>query len=127
MVLRNPAKFFKCFSNSEKSHDQLLDCSVQITCHVMSRRKKLPRILDDRLHFIIKLSCLLHKTGVFKDSSRLHFSVSLTAVDIATTLTHPVRFKTSAINFKLGEFKSLWNIVKQTDRSDPLRFLKHMF
>lgn len=78
-----------------------------------------------QIAFYDQVKYLLLKTGYFKDDPRLHFSASLAAGAIATTLTQPLDvLKTRAMNAKPGEFKSTWDIVKHTAKLGPLGFFK---
>ncbi|KAK9711938.1 Mitochondrial carrier protein [Popillia japonica] len=68
---------------------------------------------------------MLLQTPYFQDNLQTHFTASLTAGAIATTLTQPMDvLKTRAMNAKPGEFKSLWHIVSYTAKLGPLGFFK---
>lgn len=78
-----------------------------------------------QIAFYDQVKFLLLNTGFFKDDPRLHFTASLAAGAIATTLTQPLDvLKTRAMNAKPGEFKNLWAIVKHTAKLGPLGFFK---
>lgn len=68
---------------------------------------------------------MLLKTDYFEDDIFTHFTASLAAGAIATTLTQPLDvLKTRSMNAKPGEFEGLWHIVKYTARLGPLGFFK---
>lgn len=68
---------------------------------------------------------MLLTTPYFRDDLRTHFTASLIAGAIATTLTQPLDvLKTRSMNAKPGEFNGLWDIIKFTARLGPLGFFK---
>lgn len=68
---------------------------------------------------------MLLQTPHFKDDLITHFTASLAAGAIATTLTQPLDvLKTRSMNAKPGEFNGLWDIVKFTAKLGPLGFFK---
>lgn len=78
-----------------------------------------------QIAFYDQVKTLLLTTGYFKDDPITHFSASLTAGAIATTLTQPLDvLKTRAMNAKPGEFANLWAIVTHTAKLGPLGFFK---
>lgn len=78
-----------------------------------------------QIAFYDQIKHTLLSTPYFKDDSTLHFTASLAAGAIATTLTQPLDvLKTRSMNAKPGEFKGLWDIVKFTARLGPLGFFK---
>jgi len=59
------------------------------------------------------------------DNLLTHFTASLIAGTIATTLTQPLDvIKTRTMNAKPGEFNSLWHVITYTARLGPLGFFK---
>ncbi|KAH8273163.1 hypothetical protein KR018_007221 [Drosophila ironensis] len=61
----------------------------------------------------------------FEDNLVTHFTASLVAGTIATTLTQPLDvLKTRSMNAKPGEYNGLWDIVKHTAKLGPLGFFK---
>lgn len=71
----------------------------------------------------IKLSLL--ETPYFEDNIILHFTSSLSAGAIATTMTQPVDvIKTRAMNAAPGEFRNLWHIITYTASGGPQAFFK---
>ena len=67
----------------------------------------------------------LLNTGYFKDNLTTHFSASLGAGAVATTLTQPFDvLKTRAMNAKQGDFKSPFHLILATAREGPLAFYK---
>ncbi|XP_030369587.1 mitochondrial dicarboxylate carrier [Scaptodrosophila lebanonensis] len=67
----------------------------------------------------------LLSTPYFKDNLITHFTASLVAGTIATTLTQPLDvLKTRSMNAKPGEFNGLWDIVRHTAKLGPLGFFK---
>ncbi|KAI4456344.1 mitochondrial dicarboxylate carrier-related [Holotrichia oblita] len=78
-----------------------------------------------QLSFYDQVKIMLLQTPYFQDNLQTHFTASLTAGAIATTLTQPMDvLKTRAMNAKPGEFKSLWHIVSYTAKLGPLGFFK---
>lgn len=68
---------------------------------------------------------MLLDTPHFEDNLVTHFTASLAAGAIATTLTQPLDvLKTRSMNAKPGEFNGLWDIIKFTARLGPLGFFK---
>ncbi|KAK9723308.1 Mitochondrial carrier protein [Popillia japonica] len=61
----------------------------------------------------------------FEDSPSTHFTASILAAGVATTLTQPLDvMKTRAMNAKPGEYKSLFHIFAHTAQAGPLAFFK---
>lgn len=78
-----------------------------------------------QIAFYNQIKVLLLGTPYFKDDLRTHFSASLIAGGIATTLTQPLDvLKTRSMNAAPGQFKGLWDIVLYTARLGPLGFFK---
>ncbi|CAD6993553.1 mitochondrial dicarboxylate carrier [Ceratitis capitata] len=78
-----------------------------------------------QIAFYDQIKTMLISTPYFGDDLATHFSASLAAGAIATTLTQPLDvLKTRSMNAKPGEFKGLWDIVKYTARLGPLGFFK---
>lgn len=78
-----------------------------------------------QIAFYDQVKSLLLTTSYFKDDPFTHFTASLAAGAIATTLTQPLDvLKTRAMNSKPGEFANLWAIVKHTAKLGPLGFFK---
>lgn len=68
---------------------------------------------------------LIHYTSHFQDNLVTHFTASLIAGAIATTLTQPLDvLKTRAMNAKPGEYRNLWHIITYTGRMGPQGFFK---
>lgn len=64
-------------------------------------------------------------TAYFQDNLVTHFTASLVAGAIATTLTQPLDvLKTRSMNAKPGEYRGLWDIVKHVNQLGPLGFFK---
>ncbi|XP_075149788.1 dicarboxylate carrier 1 [Haematobia irritans] len=78
-----------------------------------------------QIAFYDQIKSMLLETPHFQDNLITHFTASLAAGAIATTLTQPLDvLKTRSMNAKPGEFKGLWDIVKFTARLGPLGFFK---
>ncbi|KAH8335362.1 hypothetical protein KR074_000284 [Drosophila pseudoananassae] len=78
-----------------------------------------------QIAFYDQTKVALLKTPYFEDNLVTHFTASLVAGAIATTLTQPLDvLKTRSMNAKPGEFKGLWDIVKHTSKLGPLGFFK---
>uniref|UniRef100_D3TMG5 Mitochondrial oxoglutarate/malate carrier protein n=1 Tax=Glossina morsitans morsitans TaxID=37546 RepID=D3TMG5_GLOMM len=78
-----------------------------------------------QIAFYDQIKSMLLKTDYFEDDTFTHFTASLAAGAIATTLTQPLDvLKTRSMNAKPGEFEGLWHIVKYTARLGPLGFFK---
>ncbi|KAH8335368.1 hypothetical protein KR074_000294 [Drosophila pseudoananassae] len=78
-----------------------------------------------QIAFYDQTKVALLKTPYFEDNLVTHFTASLLAGAIATTLTQPLDvLKTRSMNAKPGEFKGLWDIVKHTSKLGPLGFFK---
>merc|ERR1719312_2258032 len=68
---------------------------------------------------------MLLATPYFSDGIVTHFSASLAAGAIATTMTQPLDvLKTRSMNAKPGEFKSSLDLVKYTAKNGPMSFYK---
>ncbi|XP_067128100.1 mitochondrial dicarboxylate carrier [Centruroides vittatus] len=68
---------------------------------------------------------LLMQSGYFADNLLTHFTASLSAASIATTMTQPLDvLKTRMMNAKPGEYKSLLHCIAVTARLGPLGFFK---
>ncbi|XP_063916495.1 mitochondrial dicarboxylate carrier-like [Zophobas morio] len=71
----------------------------------------------------LKKMCL--GTGFFHDDLFTHFTCSMGAAVIATTITQPLDvLKTRIMNAKPGEFKNVGEIVLYTAKEGPLGFFK---
>ncbi|XP_068221231.1 mitochondrial dicarboxylate carrier [Palaemon carinicauda] len=78
-----------------------------------------------QLSFYDQIKSLLISTPYFNDNLTCHFTSSLAAGAIATTMTQPVDvIKTRAMNASPGEFRNLWHIITYTARLGPLGFFK---
>ncbi|EDW97228.1 mitochondrial dicarboxylate carrier [Drosophila yakuba] len=78
-----------------------------------------------QIAFYDQTKIYLLATPYFQDNLVTHFTASLVAGTIATTLTQPLDvLKTRSMNAKPGEFKGLWDIVKHTAKLGPLGFFK---
>eukprot|EP00096_Caligus_rogercresseyi_P013024 TRINITY_DN5686_c0_g2_i1.p1 TRINITY_DN5686_c0_g2~~TRINITY_DN5686_c0_g2_i1.p1 ORF type:complete len:291 (-),score=66.35 TRINITY_DN5686_c0_g2_i1:916-1788(-) len=67
----------------------------------------------------------LLSTGYFEDNLTTHFSSSLAAGAIATTLTQPLDvLKTRAMNAKPGDFKGPLDLFTFTAKQGPMAFFK---
>ena len=67
----------------------------------------------------------LLQTDYFKDGLATHFTASLGAGAVATTLTQPFDvLKTRAMNAKPGEFKSPLHLIMFTAKQGPMAFYK---
>lgn len=61
----------------------------------------------------------------FSDNLVTHFTSSLIASAIATTMSQPVDvIKTRAMNARPGQFKSIWEVCKHTAAMGPRGFYK---
>ncbi|XP_046453563.1 mitochondrial dicarboxylate carrier-like [Daphnia pulex] len=78
-----------------------------------------------QLSFYDQIKIMLLKSGHFDDNLITHFSASLAAGAIATTMTQPLDvLKTRAMNAKPGEFKNMMHLVTYTAKLGPLGFYK---
>ncbi|ALC46228.1 Dic1 [Drosophila busckii] len=78
-----------------------------------------------QIAFYDQIKLYLLKTDYFKDDLVTHFTASLAAGAIATTLTQPLDvLKTRSMNAAPGEYNGLWDIVKHTAKLGPLGFFK---
>ncbi|EDV92946.1 mitochondrial dicarboxylate carrier [Drosophila grimshawi] len=78
-----------------------------------------------QIAFYDQIKSMLLSTPYFKDNLVTHFSASLMAGAIATTLTQPMDvLKTRTMNAKPGEYKNLWDVVRHTAKLGPLGFFK---
>ncbi|EDV49243.1 mitochondrial dicarboxylate carrier [Drosophila erecta] len=78
-----------------------------------------------QIAFYDQTKVYLLATPYFHDNLVTHFTASLVAGTIATTLTQPLDvLKTRSMNAKPGEFNGLWDIVKHTAKLGPLGFFK---
>jgi len=79
-----------------------------------------------QLCFYDQVKMLLLTTPYFTDGISTHFTASLAAGAIATTMTQPLDvLKTRSMNAKPGEFKSSMQLIKYTAASGgPLAFYK---
>ncbi|XP_064104159.1 mitochondrial dicarboxylate carrier-like [Macrobrachium nipponense] len=78
-----------------------------------------------QLSFYDQIKSILLGTPYFNDNLTCHFTSSLAAGAIATTMTQPVDvIKTRAMNASPGEFRNLWHIITYTARLGPLGFFK---
>lgn len=68
---------------------------------------------------------ILIQSGYFSDNLLTHFTASLSAASIATTMTQPLDvLKTRMMNAKPGEYKSVLHCVAVTAKLGPLGFFK---
>jgi len=78
-----------------------------------------------QLCFYDQVKQTLLETPYFQDNLVTHFTSSLAAGAIATTMTQPLDvLKTRSMNAKPGEFKSSLDLVKFTAKGGPLAFYK---
>ncbi|KAH8247664.1 hypothetical protein KR038_007757 [Drosophila bunnanda] len=78
-----------------------------------------------QIAFYDQTKIYLLSTPYFKDNLVTHFTASLVAGTIATTLTQPLDvLKTRSMNAKPGEYNGLWDVVKHTAKLGPLGFFK---
>merc|ERR1712106_1156446 len=78
-----------------------------------------------QLCFYDQVKQTLLETPYFQDNLVTHFTSSLAAGAIATTMTRPLDvLKTRSMNAKPGEFKSSLDLVKFTAKGGPLAFYK---
>ena len=78
-----------------------------------------------QLCFYDQVKALLLGTPYFSDNLVTHFTSSLCAGAIATTMTQPLDvLKTRAMNAKPGEFKGALDLVRYTARNGPMAFYK---
>ncbi|KAK3877201.1 hypothetical protein Pcinc_018068 [Petrolisthes cinctipes] len=78
-----------------------------------------------QLSFYDQIKSYLLSTKYFNDNLSCHFTCSLAAGAIATTMTQPVDvIKTRVMNAKPGEFRGLWHIITYTASMGPMGFFK---
>ncbi|XP_016977947.1 mitochondrial dicarboxylate carrier [Drosophila rhopaloa] len=78
-----------------------------------------------QIAFYDQTKIYLLATPYFQDNLITHFTASLLAGTIATTLTQPLDvLKTRSMNAKPGEYSGLWDVVKHTAKLGPLGFFK---
>ena len=78
-----------------------------------------------QLCFYDQVKGLLLGTPYFTDNLVTHFTSSLCAGAIATTMTQPLDvLKTRAMNAKPGEFSGALDLVRYTGRNGPMAFYK---
>jgi len=78
-----------------------------------------------QLCFYDQIKQTLLATPYFEDNLITHFSASLGAGAIATTMTQPLDvLKTRSMNAKPGEFASSVDVLKTTMREGPMAFYK---
>jgi len=78
-----------------------------------------------QLCFYDQVKSLLLGTPYFSDNLVTHFTASLCAGAIATTMTQPLDVcKTRAMNAKPGEFKGALDLIRFTGRNGPMAFYK---
>ncbi|KAK4311171.1 hypothetical protein Pmani_017313 [Petrolisthes manimaculis] len=78
-----------------------------------------------QLSFYDQIKSYLLSTKYFNDNLSCHFTCSLAAGAIATTMTQPVDvIKTRVMNAKPGEFRGLWHIITYTASLGPMGFFK---
>ena len=83
------------------------------------------QLLQRSYYFADVFKSLLLQTDHFKDNLTTHFTASLGAGAVATTLTQPFDvLKTRAMNSKPGEFKSPLHLIMHTAKQGPLTFYK---
>lgn len=78
-----------------------------------------------QIAFYGQIKTLLLKTSYFNDNLMTHFTASLMAGIIATTLTQPIDvLKTRTMTAKPGEFTGMRDIIRHTAKHGPLGFFK---
>ncbi|CAG0890344.1 unnamed protein product [Cyprideis torosa] len=78
-----------------------------------------------QLSFYDQIKMGLLMTSFFQDNLVTHFTSSLLAGAVATTMTQPLDvLKTRSMNAKPGEFSGLWAIVLHTAKLGPIGFFK---
>jgi len=78
-----------------------------------------------QLCFYDQVKGLLLGTPYFSDNLITHFTSSLCAGAIATTMTQPLDvLKTRAMNAKPGEFSGALDLIRYTGRTGPMAFYK---
>jgi len=78
-----------------------------------------------QLCFYDQVKGLLLSTPYFTDNLVTHFTSSLCAGAIATTMTQPLDvLKTRAMNAKPGEFSGALDLVRHTGKTGPMAFYK---
>ena len=78
-----------------------------------------------QLCFYDQVKQSLMATPYFQDNLATHFTASLAAGAIATTMTQPMDvLKTRSMNAKPGEFKSSVDLIKYTAKNGPMAFYK---
>jgi len=78
-----------------------------------------------QLCFYDQVKMMLLATPYFEDGLPTHFTASLAAGAIATTMTQPLDvLKTRSMNAKPGEFKSALDLIKYTGKNGPMAFYK---
>ncbi|KAF0306287.1 Mitochondrial dicarboxylate carrier [Amphibalanus amphitrite] len=78
-----------------------------------------------QLSFYDQAKQTLLRTGYFADDVTAHFTASLIAGGIATTMTQPVDvIKTVTMNAKPGEFRGMWHIITHTAKLGPRGFFR---
>ncbi|XP_037716757.1 mitochondrial dicarboxylate carrier [Drosophila subpulchrella] len=78
-----------------------------------------------QIAFYDQTKIYLLATPYFHDNLITHFTASLVAGTIATTLTQPLDvLKTRSMNAKPGEYSGLWDVIKHTAKLGPLGFFK---
>jgi len=81
-----------------------------------------------QLCFYDQVKQMLLETPYFVDNLSLHFTASLAAGAIATTMTQPLDvLKTRSMNAKPGEFSSAMDLVRYTAKGGPQAFYKGYF
>lgn len=81
-----------------------------------------------QLAFYDEAKSRLIQTGYFKDNPFTHFTASLIAGGIATTMSQPIDVvKTRAMNAKPGQYKNLWEVILYTAKLGPQGFFKGYF
>lgn len=78
-----------------------------------------------QIAFYDQIKTYLLTTSIFEDNLITHFTASLAAGAIATTLTQPMDvLKTRSMNAKPGEYNGLWDVIRHTAKLGPLGFFK---
>merc|ERR1719381_82825 len=78
-----------------------------------------------QLCFYDQIKQTLLDTPYFSDNLVTHFTSSLGAGAIATTMTQPLDvLKTRSMNAKPGEFKGAMDLIRYTRRTGPMAFYK---
>nr|CAD7265652.1 unnamed protein product [Timema shepardi] len=78
-----------------------------------------------QLSFYDQIKMFLMSHTSLKDNITTHFTTSVLAGAITTTLTQPIDvIKTRTMNARPGEFKNLWHLILYTGKLGPTAFFK---